>query len=229
MNVVVGILGKKAFGRLKDKGVNTNSDNPYTEKVPIHNNRGEIVKYKERERPIPEELSNNDKAILKKVRRKAYKWDMSFRCCCFQSRFGWSFLIGLIPVIGDFADLLMAMYLIKSAAKVDGGLPPTLYARMFWNVMVDFGIGLVPFLGDIVDALYRANTRNAWLLDAYLSEKAKALRTGEVEDESGHSIVLPGQLRVQTDARGRQLDAEMGMTQGVTPVHASRSQRQNRR
>lgn len=26
MNAVVAILGKKAFGRLKDKGVNTNSD-----------------------------------------------------------------------------------------------------------------------------------------------------------------------------------------------------------
>ena len=72
--------------------------NPYLEKVPVHNNRGEIVKYKERERPLPEGLSSNDKKILQTVRRKAYKWDMSFRFCCFTSRFGWSFFIGLVPL-----------------------------------------------------------------------------------------------------------------------------------
>ena len=62
------------------------------------NNRGEIIKYKQRERPVPEELSSNDKHILKTVRRKAYKWDMGFRFCCSKARFGWSFLIGLIPL-----------------------------------------------------------------------------------------------------------------------------------
>ncbi|KAK0646125.1 hypothetical protein B0T16DRAFT_329399 [Cercophora newfieldiana] len=232
MNAVVGILGKKALGRLKDKNVDTNSENPYMEKFPITNQRGEIVKYKERERPIPEGLSANDVAILKKVRRKAYKWDMSFRFCCFRTRFGWSFIVGLLPFIGDFADLLIGLYIVKSCNKIDGGLPKTLSGRMMWNIMVDFGIGLIPFVGDLADAFYRANTRNAWLLDAYLTEKAGALKAGKVQADDGSTIAVPGELRAgNTNAqaqtgRGRQPDVEMGMAQ--VPLAGSSPQRGRR-
>lgn len=48
-------------------------------------------------------------------------------------------------------------------------------SRMMLNVMIDFVIGLVPFVGDIADAAYRANTRNAWLLELYLTNKAAEL------------------------------------------------------
>jgi hypothetical protein len=48
---------------------------------------------------------------------------------------------------------------------------------MYFNIMVDFGIGLVPFLGDMADALFRANTRNAVVLEKHLRDKgAKALK-----------------------------------------------------
>lgn len=232
MNAVVAILGKKALGRLKEKDVDTNSENPYMEKVPVTNQRGEIVKYKERERPIPEGLSANDAAILKKVRRKAYKWDMSFRFCCLRTRFGWSFIIGLLPFIGDFADLLIGLYIVKSCNKIDGGLPKTLNGRMMWNILLDFGIGLVPFVGDLADALYRANTRNAWLLDAYLTEKANALKDGKVQDpDEGTTIAVPQELRTGATAqaqtgRTRQPDVEMGMAQA--PLGASNPQRGRR-
>ncbi len=76
-------------------------------------------------------------------------------------------LLTFPPSIGDVLDLLIALFIIKRAGKIDGGPPKTLYARMMWNIMFDFGIGLIPLVGDIADAFYRANTRNAWLLDAY--------------------------------------------------------------
>jgi hypothetical protein len=53
---------------------------------------------------------------------------------------------------------------------------------MIFNILIDFGIGLIPILGDIADALYRANTRNAWLLETYLVKKAEAQRHGVVQD-----------------------------------------------
>lgn len=129
----------------------------------------------------------------------------------------------------------MALYLIKKASKVDGGLPKTLYGRMMWNIMVDFGVGLIPFLGDIADALYRANTRNAWLLDAYLSEKASALRTGKVQDpDDGTTVSVPGELGAANGAqagRPRQTDAEMGMGQALptVPAQSAQNARQARR
>lgn len=93
---------------------------------------------------------------------------------------------------------------------------------MMWNISLDFGIGLIPIVGDLADALYRANTRNAWLLDAYLAEKAKALQTGKVEDpESGKTVAVPGELRA---AGGRRTtDLEMGS--GRTETQRGRTQR----
>ena len=82
----------------------------------------------------------------------------------------------------------MALALIKKASKVDGGLPKRLYSMMFANIMLDFAIGFIPVLGDFADMFYRANTKNAWLLDAYLAEKAKALQTGQVQDPETGSI-----------------------------------------
>lgn len=40
-----------------------------------------------------------------------------------------------------------------------------------FNIILDFGVGLVPFIGDLADALFRANTRNAIELEKYLREK----------------------------------------------------------
>ncbi|KAL2129491.1 hypothetical protein VTI74DRAFT_7678 [Chaetomium olivicolor] len=206
MNTALKILEKRALGKLRKDKRNTNSDNPYTEKVPVYKN-GKLVKHRTQERPIPEGLSKNDAKILRKVRKKAYRWDMGFRCCCFGVRFGWSSLIGLLPVIGDFADFLMAFALIRTASKVDGGLPKRLYGMMFSNIMLDFAAGFIPILGDLADVFIRANTRNAWLLDAYLAEKAKALREGKISDpEEGTVIRVPSELQVAPEDR----DVEQG-------------------
>lgn len=42
-------------------------------------------------------ISKNDAEILRKVRKKAYRYDQSFDCCC-GIKFGWSAIIGLFPV-----------------------------------------------------------------------------------------------------------------------------------
>ncbi len=55
-------------------------------------------KRKKQERPIPAGLSANDGKILRNIRKKAYHYDQSFTCCCFGFRFGWSAIIGLIPL-----------------------------------------------------------------------------------------------------------------------------------
>jgi len=233
MNAVVSILGKKALGNLKKNNVDTNSQNPYRERVPVYDRNGRLVKHEERERPIPDGLSQNDRRILKKVRRKAYRWDLGFRLCCFNFRFGWSAIIGLLPFIGDGLDLMMAYSVVRAASQVDGGLPPMLRAKMMANILLDFAIGFVPVIGDLADAMFRANTRNAWLLDAYLTEKAKALREGQVQDSdhgTSHSVPV-GDLRRDVDdanaparpaqahtvagaagARTRLPDEEMGLT-----------------
>ena len=100
-------------------------------------------------------------------------------------------LIPPLNRIGDFIDCFLALMLVKSCGAIDGGLPQALRARMLFNIALDFGIGLVPIIGDLADAIYRANSRNAWLLESYLSKKVEAQRRGVVEDEKLGTVQVP--------------------------------------
>lgn len=78
--------------------------------------------------------------------------------------------------IGDAGDAALAMMVVRTCEGIEGGLPSRLRYMMLVNVIIDFVIGLVPFIGDIADAVYKCNTRNAVLLEKHLREKgAKSL------------------------------------------------------
>lgn len=62
---------------------------------------------------------------------------------------------------------------VMTCRQVEGGLPTNLQLQMVFNVFFDFVVGLIPFLGDLLDALYKCNTRNAVLLESYLKEKGQ--------------------------------------------------------
>ena len=72
---------------------------------------------------------------------------------------------------GDAIDAFMAMMVLRTCQQVEGGLPNAVKAKMLFNIVLDFGVGLIPILGDIADALFRANTRNAVVLEKFLREK----------------------------------------------------------
>lgn len=75
--------------------------------------------------------------------------------------------------IGDIVDTLFALMVVKSCGNIDGGLPSSLHAKMISNVIIDFVIGLVPFVGDLADAMYKCNSRNAIILEKHLRQKGK--------------------------------------------------------
>ncbi|CAK7218850.1 hypothetical protein SCUCBS95973_003623 [Sporothrix curviconia] len=166
---------------------NINSKDPYFEEVAVYGRDGRPTgRVKKQKKGIPRILSQHDGKVLKKVRRQAYRLDMSLFNCC-GIRFGWSSVIGIIPIVGDVIDLLLAYRVVLSCCHIDGGLPESLKYRMFFNIMLDFGIGLVPFVGDVADAIYRANTRNAWLLEEYLIKKAEAEQQLREEKERANN------------------------------------------
>lgn len=69
--------------------------------------------------------------------------------------------------------MLLALIVMRTCMKVDGGLPTSVKGKMMFNILTDFVIGLVPFAGDLVDAAYKCNTRNAALLEAHLREEGR--------------------------------------------------------
>ncbi|MBW0497094.1 hypothetical protein O181_036809 [Austropuccinia psidii MF-1] len=127
---------------------------------------------KRKKRALPSGLSKREEAILKKIRRRAHYLDKGFSLCGFQ--FGWTALIGLIPVVGDAADAALSYWLvIRPARKCD--LPPSLVQRMFLNQAVSVSIGLIPLVGDILMAVWKVNSRNAALFEDFIVARAQGL------------------------------------------------------
>lgn len=170
-SVIAKFFTQKILGETISNKFGT--EDPYFEHVPATRLNGKPSgKLKKRKKALPPGISEHDAKVLTKVKRRAYRLDLSlFNCCGIQ--FGWSSAIGLVPAIGDVLDALMALIVLKTCNQIEGGLPSSLKARMMGNIVVDFIVGLVPFVGDIVDAVFRANTRNAALLEAYLREQGK--------------------------------------------------------
>lgn len=80
-------------------------------------------------------------------------------------RVGLDFLIGLIPGIGDAIVLLMSWHIVYLGRKM--GVPKPVLTRMVRNSLLDFGLGFVPLVGDIVDIFYKANTKNVQLMERW--------------------------------------------------------------
>lgn len=81
-------------------------------------------------------------------------------------RIGFEPLVGLVPVLGDFAGLIMSGYVLLEAHRA--GASTRLKGQMVRNMAIDFFGGLVPIIGDAFDFAFKANVRNAELLRGYL-------------------------------------------------------------
>jgi len=142
-----------------------------------------------RKRELPPGLSKRDAKILKKIKWRAHYLDKGFRICGL--RFGWTFIIGLIPVVGDVADAsLNYILVIRQAKKAE--IPDWLFRRMLANNAVSAAVGFVPVVGDIALATWKANSRNAALLEEFLrirGEEAMKSAPARIQDPAD---VRPG-------------------------------------
>ncbi|KAK9476203.1 hypothetical protein V1514DRAFT_198823 [Lipomyces japonicus] len=165
-------IGKYIARRFFKESVNNafGTEDPYFEQAPQENADDQRKSKKRRYRPPPAGISENDRKVLTKVKRRAWYLDMSLGWCCCVG-IGWSSVIGIIPGIGDIISAYLSYLVVRAANKIDGGLPGWLYSKMMANVIIDFLFGLVPIVGDVVDILYKANSRNALLLEKYLRDR----------------------------------------------------------
>lgn len=154
---------------------------------------------------MPPGLSARDAAILTAVKKRAHYLDKGFSLC--GMRFGWTFVIGLVPVAGDVTNALINYVLVvQKARKAD--LPDWLVARMLFNNAVSAGIGFVPFVGDVLLAVYKANSRNAALLDEFLRVRGSEFLKIREAEERGENPTE----RATTAADIEQVKPGTGMT-----------------
>jgi hypothetical protein len=113
-----------------------------------------------------------------RVRALARLLDSAFRIPGTGVTVGLDSIVGLIPGVGDLAGGLMSGYIVLASARM--GVPPSVVARMILNLVIDTLVGSVPILGDLFDVGYRANIRNAALLDNHLADPKRVRRSSIV-------------------------------------------------
>lgn len=74
-------------------------------------------------------------------------------------------IAGFVPVIGDSVGSLAGIYIIQKAREA--GVPKEQIRKMVINLALDFGIGLIPGVGDFLDLFFRANKRNVQIFRQY--------------------------------------------------------------
>lgn len=124
--------------------------------------------------PTPAEVPSRTRGFG----RVAWLLDDIFRIPGTKLRFGIDPLLGLIPGGGDLAGGMLSGYIVLAAARA--GAPPSVLVRMGVNILIDAVVGVVPLLGDLFDATFKANRRNAALLQEYVAAPAPVKRSSRV-------------------------------------------------
>jgi predicted aconitase with swiveling domain len=100
--------------------------------------------------------------VRERLRRLAWLLDSSIRIPGTRWTVGIDALIGLVPVLGDAAGVILSSYILYEAARM--GAAKGVLARMALNIAIEGLVGSIPLLGDLFDAGFKANQRNIRLL-----------------------------------------------------------------
>ncbi|MEM9796580.1 MAG: DUF4112 domain-containing protein [Pseudomonadota bacterium] len=115
-------------------------------------------------------ISGNQQARLSRLERLAHNLDSRYRIPGTRIRFGWDAVLGLVPGLGDIATLGPAGFILLEAQRL--GAPRSVLARMAVNSGIDWLLGSVPVVGDLLDVGLKANRRNVALLRRHLETEA---------------------------------------------------------
>ncbi|WP_338728646.1 DUF4112 domain-containing protein [Haladaptatus sp. DJG-WS-42] len=137
-------------------------------------------------RQTPEERTEER---LDTLRSLSTLLDNSVRVPGTNYRIGLDPIVGMLPVAGDLPTTALSVYIVFEAASI--GVPRATLGRMVVNLVVDALFGSIPVVGDVFDAVWKANARNVALLEARRGDA-----TGAVADERYLLLASAGLLFV---------------------------------
>lgn len=138
-------------------------EDPYYEYIPLDDQGKRTKKVKRR---IPDGLSPKDVQVLETLRKKAYRYDMWFNFL--GVKFGWANVVGIIPIAGQIVATYWSLTMLITARSLDDGLPLDIHFIFIFNVLIDFLLGLIPIVGDLIEIGFKANSRNFLLIEKHL-------------------------------------------------------------
>ncbi len=103
------------------------------------------------------------RAELERLTRYAHWLDASLGIPGTRLRLGVDALLGLVPVAGDWAGVLLSSFIVYRAVRL--GVSRKTLLRMLFNLGLEGTIGAIPLVGDAFDVWFRANQRNVALLE----------------------------------------------------------------
>jgi hypothetical protein len=121
------------------------------------------------ERPLPASERSPADARSRAI---AHWLDDAFRIPGTRIRFGLDPVIGLIPGLGDVVGGLLSTYIVVEAVRANA--PRALLIRMLANLGIDMVLAAIPFVGDLFDAGWKANSRNLSLLRRHIEQPEEA-------------------------------------------------------
>ena len=84
----------------------------------------------------------------------------------FGIRFGIDPFLDILPGFGSAIGAGISCYLFWIAYQLK--VPSRIYFRMGWHIVLDYLLGLLPFIGVVVDLFYRSNAKNLALLYPFI-------------------------------------------------------------
>lgn len=103
---------------------------------------------------------------------------------------------GLVPGVGDVADAALNYGLVVRKSR-QAEIPDWLLRRMLLNNAISAAVGFVPVAGDVFIATYKANSRNAALLEEFLRIRGEQFLKSQNRRTEDEGEVMPGAGRVQ--------------------------------
>lgn len=114
-----------------------------------------------------------EKHVDEGLEKISHVLDRLFRIPGTEIRFGLDPIIGfLLPVAGDSVSTLISMYIVLRSIQY--GLPKIVIGRMVFNIALDYVVGSVPFVGDFLDFVIKANEKNIDLLNRFAEGKDRS-------------------------------------------------------
>ena len=118
--------------------------------------------------------------IEESLQRLGWLMDDLFRIPIIGWRIGLDAIVGLIPGLGDTATSLVSFYILASAVRYR--VPKVTLLRMGMNIAIDYLVGSLPVVGDLLDAWWKSNQMNVELLRRRATVSANEARKGRLSD-----------------------------------------------
>jgi hypothetical protein len=97
-------------------------------------------------------------------------------------------MLGLVPGVGDAVGAILAAAILVEALR--RGTSRLTLVRIAANIALDAVVGAVPVVGDVFDAVWKANRRNLALLERHVTAPSEAQREDKLVGMLASGLLL---------------------------------------